>query len=258
MSGGRAPGRHLRRLAGHARDRVDRMPEEVGVVHLRPPAEGPHRLAQLGLHQRVDGDGAPALHPADGELEVLDRLDPRMPHLLEGLIGELRLERQDEARRRLPGRVRDDVELDGVPLRRHGAVLPDADAGTTERLRRRRPRASSSSKTSASPAGVARPRPGRRGGAPRARGAGRPRSSSARRPAGRADRRRGSPPRPPAWTARRRRPADRPPSRRRARRGTRARRARSRRAAPRRRPPSRSAPRSRCRRCRRTRSRSAC
>ncbi len=48
----------------------------------------------------------------DGDVEVFDVLDPRMPDLLERLIGELRLEREHEPLRRLSRRVGDDVELD--------------------------------------------------------------------------------------------------------------------------------------------------
>ena len=44
-----------------------------------------------------------------------------MPDLLERLLRELRLERRDEPRRRLAGRVRDDVELDGLAGGHHAA-----------------------------------------------------------------------------------------------------------------------------------------
>jgi hypothetical protein len=47
-----------------------------------------------------------------------------VPDLLEGLVGKLRLERLDEPGGRLPGRVGDDVELDGGRGGRHGRILP--------------------------------------------------------------------------------------------------------------------------------------
>ena len=81
-------------------------------MELRAAAERAHRLAQLGLDERVDDDRRPALHPVDRELQVGDRLDARMPDLEELLLRELRLERLHEALRRLAGRVGDDVELD--------------------------------------------------------------------------------------------------------------------------------------------------
>ena len=61
---------------------------------------------------RVDDDRRPPLRPLDRELEILDRLHARMADLLERLVGELRLERHHEPRRRLAGGVRDDVQLD--------------------------------------------------------------------------------------------------------------------------------------------------
>ena len=112
-------GRHLGRLARHARDRVDRMAEQVAVVKLRARGRACASLAQLGLDERVDDDRGPALHPFDRELKVSDRLDPWMADLGELLIGELRLERLDEALRGLPGRVRDHVQLDEA----HGASV---------------------------------------------------------------------------------------------------------------------------------------
>ena len=84
-------------------------------MDLRPAAEVPHRLAELRLDDRVDDDRRPTLRAVDDEAEVVDGLDARVPDLLEGLLGELRLERGDEPRGGLAGRVRDDVELD-----RHG------------------------------------------------------------------------------------------------------------------------------------------
>src|SRR3990172_6327968 len=43
-------------------------------------------------------------------------LDARVADLLERLVRELGLEREDEPSRRLPGRVREDVELDGLAI----------------------------------------------------------------------------------------------------------------------------------------------
>ena len=82
-------------------------------MELRPAAEVAHRLAELGLDDRVDDDRRPALRAVDDEAEVVHRLDARMADLLERLLRELRLERGDEPRRGLAGCVRDDVELDG-------------------------------------------------------------------------------------------------------------------------------------------------
>ena len=113
LSGGREPGVIFAAMPGDARDRVDRLAEQVAVVELRAPAERAHRVAQLRLHERVDDDRRPALHPVDREVEVVLRLDARMADLDELLVGELRLERLDEARRGLAGGVGDDVQLDG-------------------------------------------------------------------------------------------------------------------------------------------------
>ncbi len=107
------PGLHACRDTCHARDRLDRMTEEVCVVHACAPAETAHLLAQAALDERVHHHGGPAARAGDGELEVVDRLDAWMAHFLEGEVGELRLEREHEPRGRLTGRVGDDVQLDG-------------------------------------------------------------------------------------------------------------------------------------------------
>jgi len=103
---------HLRGPAGDARDGFDRLAEEVAVVEARAAAERAHRLAQLGLDERVDHNGSAALHPVDRELEVFLRLDPWMADLDELLVRELRLERLDEPRRRFARGVGHDVQLD--------------------------------------------------------------------------------------------------------------------------------------------------
>ena len=108
---------HPRRLPRDACDGVDRMAEQVAVVDARAAAERPHRLAQLGLHERVDDDGRPPSGAVHREREVVDGLDARVADLLELLLGELRLEREDEPDGGLAGRVRDHVQLDG---RGHG------------------------------------------------------------------------------------------------------------------------------------------
>ena len=59
-------------------------------MHLGAAAEDAHLLAQLRFYQRVDDDRRTALGALDGELEVLHCLHPRMPDLLERLLGELR------------------------------------------------------------------------------------------------------------------------------------------------------------------------
>src|SRR5581483_12086023 len=53
-----------------------------------------------------------ALGAVDHEPQVVDGLHARVPDLLEGLLGELGLERQHEPGRGLAGGVGDDVELD--------------------------------------------------------------------------------------------------------------------------------------------------
>ena len=88
------------------------MSEQVAVVQLRAAAERPHRVAQLGLDERVDDDRRPSLHPVDGQPQVGDVLDARVPDLEELLVGKLRLERLHEPLRRLAGGVGDHVQLD--------------------------------------------------------------------------------------------------------------------------------------------------
>ena len=116
-------GLHARGLAGDARDRVDRMAEQVAVVELRVAAERAHAVAQLRLDERVDDHRRAALHPLDRQLQVGDRLDARMPDLEELLVGELRLQRLHEPLRGLAGRVRDHVQLDGVHQRHLNGLL---------------------------------------------------------------------------------------------------------------------------------------
>ena len=128
-SAGRAPGRHLRRLARNAGDRVDRMAEEIAVVDLRAAAQLAHRLAQLGLDERVDDDGGPALGAVHREREVVHGLDARVAHLLERLLGKLRLEREHEPGCGLARGVRDDVQLDWG----RGAHRAEAIAATAAR-----------------------------------------------------------------------------------------------------------------------------
>ncbi len=92
------------------------MPEQVAVVHACAAAELAHRVAQLRLDERVDHDRGPPARLLHGDVEVLDVLDARMPDLDERLIRELRLEREHEPRRSLPGRVGDDVQLDRLAV----------------------------------------------------------------------------------------------------------------------------------------------
>ena len=124
-------------MPGDACDGLDRLAEQIAVVQSCAPAERAHRGAQLGLHDRVDDHRRAALHPVDGEVQVLLRLDARVPDLDELLIGELRLEREDEARGGLARRVGDDVELDRCRRGGHRARDPSprdrVDAGAGER-----------------------------------------------------------------------------------------------------------------------------
>ena len=101
------------------------MAEQVAIVHARATTEPTHCIAELGVDERVDDDGRTPTRAPHRDLELVDGLDARMPHLLELLLGKLRLERVHEPCRSLAGRVRDDVELDRR-LRRHGPILAEA------------------------------------------------------------------------------------------------------------------------------------
>jgi hypothetical protein len=105
-------GLHLRGCSGDLGHGLDRLAEQVAVVEPRAAAERAHLGPQIRFDERVDDDRGPAARSADGRLEVLDALDHRMPDLLERLLGKLRLERMDEPRGGLAGRIGDDVELD--------------------------------------------------------------------------------------------------------------------------------------------------
>ena len=113
LSGGREPGVIFAAMPETRATASIGWPEEIAVVQARAPAQRAHRLAQLRLHERVDDHRRPPAHAVDRELEVVLRLDARMPDLDEVLVRELRLERLHETRRRLAGRVGDDVQLDG-------------------------------------------------------------------------------------------------------------------------------------------------
>ena len=80
-----------------------------------------HRISQLGADERVHHDRRPAAGLLHRDAQVLDVLDPRVPDLLERLVGELGLEREHEPLRGLPRRVGDDVELDRGCARRPSA-----------------------------------------------------------------------------------------------------------------------------------------
>src|SRR6266550_4316556 len=73
------------------------------------------RLAELGVDERVDDHGGPALGAVERELQVVDGLDARVADLFELLVGELRLERVNEADGGLARGVGDHVQLDGLP-----------------------------------------------------------------------------------------------------------------------------------------------
>jgi len=88
LSGGREPGVIFAAMPETRADRLDRMSEQVAVVELRAPAESAHRVPQLRLHDRVDDDRGPPLHPVDREVEVLLRLDARVADLDELLVRE--------------------------------------------------------------------------------------------------------------------------------------------------------------------------
>ncbi len=110
-------------------------------MDLRPAAELAHRVAQLGLDERVDDDRGPPLGAVHREREIVHGLDARVADLLERLLGELGLEREHEPGRGLAGGVRDDVQLDGS----RGAHRAEAIAATLAPVSRTRSRGSSSS-----------------------------------------------------------------------------------------------------------------
>ena len=97
-------------------------------MHASAPAEQAHRLPQAGLDERVHHHRRTPAGRCHGELQVVDRFNARMPYLREGLLGKLGFECEDEARRCLTGRVRDDVQLDRDVLR--GFVGAHAQEGT--------------------------------------------------------------------------------------------------------------------------------
>ena len=116
---------HPRRLARDPCDGVDRMSEEVAVVDARAPTEPPHRVPHLRIYERVHDDGGAAASAPHRELEILHRLDARVPDLLELLVRELRFERLHEPCRGLSRGVGDDVQLDRR-MRRHARILAQA------------------------------------------------------------------------------------------------------------------------------------
>ena len=81
-------------------------------MNTRATAESAHRIAKLRIDERVDHDGRVPAGAQHGPFEVRDRLRSGVPHLLERLFRELRLERENEARRGLSRGVGDDMELD--------------------------------------------------------------------------------------------------------------------------------------------------
>ena len=89
----------------------------AGVVDAGAAAELAHRVAEPGLDERVDHHRRTAAGLRDGQHEVVRRLDPRVPHDLELLAGELRLQREHEPRGSLPGRVGDHVDLERLAQR---------------------------------------------------------------------------------------------------------------------------------------------
>ena len=105
----------------HARDGVDRVPQEIAVVHARPATQPSHRVTELRIDERVDDDRSVSARARDGTVEIDDRLHPRVPHLLELLLGKLGLERLHEPGRGFAGGVGDDVKLDGHGVRLVGS-----------------------------------------------------------------------------------------------------------------------------------------
>ena len=104
-------------------------------MHAGAAAELAHRVPQLRRDQCVDHDRGPAARLPDRDAQVLDVLDARVPDLDERLIGELRLERDDEPLCGLARGVGDDVELDRSALfvpggsRVHGLRLAPRSRG---------------------------------------------------------------------------------------------------------------------------------
>ena len=122
-----SPRLHPRGDAGDARDRVDRVSEKVAVVHARAATELAHRVTELRSDERVHHHRRAPARLLDGDVEILDVLDPGVANLFERLIRELRLEREHQTLSRLARRVRDDVELDRDAIAvvdAHGKRLP--------------------------------------------------------------------------------------------------------------------------------------
>ena len=86
-------------------------------MHTRAATQAPHRVTQLRIDERVDDDRSVSACARDGTVEIDDRLHPRVPHLLELLLGKLGFECLHEACSGFAGGVGDDVELDGHGLR---------------------------------------------------------------------------------------------------------------------------------------------
>ena len=89
------------------------MAEQVAVVDARATAQAAHGVAQLRIDERVDDNRGVTACARDGALEIVHALGARVANLLELLLRKLRLERLDEPRRGLAGRVGDDVQVDG-------------------------------------------------------------------------------------------------------------------------------------------------
>ena len=98
------------RLTLEAGDSV-RRDATVACVAPQPLDPRSRDQAQARLDERVDHDSRAATGRCDRHLEIVDGFDARMPDLGEQLLRELGLEREDEAGRGLPGRIRDDVKL---------------------------------------------------------------------------------------------------------------------------------------------------
>ena len=89
-------------------------------MHSRAAAETPHRVAELGIDERVDDNRCVAPGAQDRSFQISDGLGASVAHLLELLFGKLRLQCLHEPRGGLPGGIGDDVQLDSLRHRARG------------------------------------------------------------------------------------------------------------------------------------------
>jgi hypothetical protein len=103
-------------VAGGGGERLERRSQEVAARHSVALAQLLERAAQRAIHERVeDHDAAAGSHAAVVRDQVLDGGHARMPHDGRAVTRELGLRGARDARRRVAGRVGDEVDLDRRP-----------------------------------------------------------------------------------------------------------------------------------------------